>query len=90
MPRGLYFAKTLFEGLIFGGGGLIYGGRFALQNRFAASLILRGKFTGFALFYFVGLYLKGRFKGGFLRYEFWGAYIWRGLYREGLIFGILR
>ena len=27
---------------------------------------------------------------GFLRYEFGGAYIWRGLYTEGLIFGILR
>ena len=29
---------------------------------------------------------------GFLRYEFGGggAFIWRGLYTEGLIFGILR
>ena len=27
---------------------------------------------------------------GFLRYEFKGAYIWRGLYMEGLIFGILQ
>ena len=26
----------------------------------------------------------------FLRYEFGGAYIWRGSYMEGLIFGILR
>ena len=37
-----------------------------------------------------GLYLEGRLNGGFLRYEFWGAYIWRGLYMEGLIFGVLR
>ena len=26
----------------------------------------------------------------FLRYDFLGAYIWRGLYMERLIFGILR
>ena len=36
-PGGLYFSKALFEGLIFGGGlyseGLIYGGKFAFQNR---------------------------------------------------------
>ena len=25
-----------------------------------------------------------------MRYEFGGTYIWRGLYMEGLIFGILR
>ena len=41
------------------------------------------------------LYLEGRFNGGFLQYEFWGltfggAYTWRGLYMEGLIFRILR
>ena len=27
---------------------------------------------------------------GFLRYRFGGAYIWRGFYMEGLIFGILQ
>ena len=48
-----------------------------------ASFIVGGKFTVFALFYFVfegnfqveapgGLYLGGRFNGGFLRYEFGG------------------
>ena len=37
-----------------------------------------------------GLYLEGRLNVGFLRYEFWGAYIWRGLYMERLIFGVLR
>ena len=36
-PRGLYFSKALFEGLIFGG----------------ASLVVGRKFTVFALFYFV-------------------------------------
>ena len=67
-----------------------------------ASLIVRGKFTVFALFYFVfegnfpstsprgGLYLEGRFNGGFFALPVWGAYIWRALYMEGLIFGILR
>ena len=37
-----------------------------------------------------GLYLEGRFNGGFFALPVWGAYIWRGLYMEGLIFGILQ
>ena len=37
-----------------------------------------------------GLYSEGRLNGGFFALRFWGAYIWRGLYMEGLIFGILR
>ena len=37
-----------------------------------------------------GLYLEGRFNGGFFTLQVWGAYIWRGLYMEELIFGILR
>ena len=64
---------------------------------------MAGKFTIFPLFYFV---FKGKFQvqaprgeaymrrgdltEGFLRYDFAGAYIWKGLYIEGLIFGILR
>ena len=36
-----------------------------------------------------GLYLEGQFNGGFFALLVWGAYIWRGLYIEGLIFGIL-
>ena len=66
-----------------------------------ASLVVGSKFTVFALLYFVfeanipsisprGLYLEGRFNGGFFALAVWGAYIWRGLYMEGLIFGILR
>ena len=58
-----------------------------------ASLLVGRKFTFFALFCFVfegncrvqahrgGLYLEGRFNGGFLRYRF-GV-----LYLEGLIHG---
>ena len=67
-----------------------------------ASLIVGRKFTFFALFYFAfegtfpstspggGLYLEGRFNGGFFTLQVWGAYIWRDLYMEGLIFGVLR
>ena len=69
-----------------------------------ASLIVGRKFTVFALFYFVfegnfrvqapphhpgGVCLEGRSKGGFFVIPVWGAYIWRGLYIEGLFFGIL-
>ena len=48
-----------------------------------ASLIVGRKFTFFALFYFV-------FEGTFPSTSPGGAYIWRDLYMEGLIFGILR
>ena len=68
-----------------------------------ASLIVGSKFTFFAFFYFVfegnfpstsprgGLYLEGRFNGGFLRYEFGGlifggAYTWRDLFSEFYVF----
>ena len=64
-----------------------------------ASLIVGRRFTVFALFYLVfegnfqvqapgGLYSEGRFNGGLFALRVWGAYIWRGLYMEGLIFGI--
>ena len=33
---------------------------------------------------------EGWFNGAFFAFWVWGAYIWRGLYMEGLIFGILR
>ena len=48
-----------------------------------ASLIAGSKFTVVALFYFV-------FEGNFPSTSPRGAYIWRGLYMEGLVFGILR
>ena len=55
-----------------------------------ASLVVGRKFTVFAVFYFVlegnfqvkapgGLYLEGRFNGGFFALPVWGAYIWRDL-----------
>ena len=36
-----------------------------------------------------GLYLEERSNEGFFALPAWGAYIWRGLYMEVLIFGIL-
>ena len=30
--------------------------------------------------------MEGRFNGGIFALPAWGAYIWRGLYMEGLIF----
>ena len=64
-----------------------------------ASRIVGSKFTAFALFYFVfednfsstipgGLIFGGRFSGGFFAFSVWTTYIWRGLYMEGIIFGI--
>ena len=67
-----------------------------------ASLIAESKFTFFTLFYFVfegnfpgtsprGAYIwRGDLTEGFFALPVWGAYIGRGLYMEGLIFGILR
>ena len=60
-----------------------------------ASLVVGSKFTVFALFYFVfegnfpstsppggGLYLEGRYNGGFFALSVWGAYTWRDLFWE--------
>ena len=64
-----------------------------------ASLIVKSKFTIFALYLRAifqvqasrgGLDLEGRFNGGYSALPVWGAYIWRGSYMEGLIFGILQ
>ena len=69
--------------------GLIYGGKFAFQNRLGC-LIVGRKFTVFALSYFA---FEGNFQvqaPGELIFALrvWGVYILRGLYMEGLIFGI--
>ena len=73
-PRGLYFSKALFEGLISGGAyirrGLSTEGNLHLKVD-CASLIVGSKFTAFALFYFV-------FEGNFPSTSPRGAYIWRG------------
>ena len=101
-PRGLYFSKALFEGLILGGAyirrGLSTEGNLCFRIDWASLLVGR-KFIVFALFLFV-------FEGHFhVQAPPGGAYIWGrggdltevfcvtslgGLYMEGLIFGILR
>ena len=95
-PRGLYFSKALFEGLICGGAYIQRGLSMERNLRFKidwASLIVGSKFTVLALFYFVfecnfpstsprGLYLEGQFNGGFFALPLWGTYIWRGLFSE--------
>ena len=58
-----------------------------------ANLILGRKFIVFLCFTLYlraiskykplgGLYLEGRFNGGFFALEVWGAYTWRGLFSE--------
>ena len=89
-PRGLYFSEALFERLIFGGAYIRRGLSTEGNLRFKidwASHIAGSKFTDFALLYFVfegnvpstsprgGLYLGGRFNGGFILLPIWGAYI---------------
>ena len=66
-----------------------------------ASLIVGSKCTVLALFYFVfegnfpskspppsggGLYLEGRFNGGFSALPVWGAYTWRAYFRNFTVF----
>ena len=70
-PRGLYFLKALFEGLIFGGAyirkGLSTEGNLRLKIDWAG-LIARGKLTVFSLFHCV-------FEGSFRITSPRGAYI---------------
>ena len=79
-PRGLYFSKAFFEGLIFGGAVSTEGNlRFKL---YWASLIVGRKFTVFALFYFV---FAGNFQVQALPLEGGGDYIWKGDLTEGFL-----
>ena len=94
-----HISKALFEGLIFGKAyirreicvsksiGLALWLEVNLPFLLCFTLSLRAIFQvqtpG-------GLYLERRFNGGFFALRVWGAYIWRGLYMEELIFGILR
>ena len=90
---GPIFFKGPFKGLIWR--------EICVSKSIGVAFIVRRKFTVFALFYFVfesnfqvqapgGLHLEGRFNGGFFALRVLGAYIWRGLYMERLIFRILR
>ena len=74
MPRGLYFSKALFEGLIFGGAYIRRGLSTEGNLRFKidwASLIVGSEFTVFVLFYFV-------FEGNFSKYKPPGGHIFGG------------
>ena len=80
-PRGLYFSKALFEGLIFGGAYIRRGLSTEGNLRFKidwASLIVGSKFTFFAVFYFV-------FEGNFPSTGPCGAFIWRDDLTEGFL-----
>ena len=73
--------------------GLIFGGAYLRRESYVSKSIRLALFTVFAYSKCKppgGLYLEGRFNGGFFALPVWGAYILRGLYMEGLIFGILR
>ena len=92
--------RAFLRGLILEG--LMYGGKFASKSIGLASSAKEIYHFCFVCFILCiqgqipsisppgGLYSEGRFNGGFFALRFWGAYIWRGLYMEGLIFGILR
>ena len=90
-PRGLYFSKAFFEGLIFGGA--------YVQREIWISKSIGLACCGKEIYHFCfvllcireqipctsplgGLYSEGRFNGGFFALRFWGAYIWRGLFSE--------
>ena len=97
------FLRGLFlEGLIFGGA---YARReICVSKSIGLALFLEGNLLFFLVLLCTtghfpstsppprggGLYLGGRFNGRFFAVRIWGAYIWRGLYLEGLIFGNLR
>ena len=98
-PEAYIFQRPQFEGLIFGGAYLWKEN--LLFKIDWASLIVGKKFTFLLCFTLYlraistyrpprGLYLEGRFNGGFFTLRVWGAYIWRSLNMKGLIFGTLR
>ena len=66
--------------------GLILGRKFSVFLCFTLYLRAISKYKPLGG---AGLYLEGYFNGGFFALRVWGAYISRGLYMEGLIFGIL-
>ena len=79
-PRGLYFSKALFEGLIFGGAYIPRGLSTEGNLRFKiywASLIVGRKFTVFPLIVLLCIW------GQFPNTTTGGAYIWRGDLTKG-------
>ena len=93
-PGACIFQTPFLSGLFLEG--LIYGGKLRFKIDWA-SLIVGSKLPFLLCF---TLYLRAIFHvqaprglilgGAFFALPVWGAYIWRGLCMEGLIFGILR
>ena len=98
---GLYFSKTLFEGLIFGGAYLCR--EICVSKSIGLALYLEGHLP--YLLYFTlylraiskyrplrGLCLEGRFNGGFFALRVSGTSTWRGLFSEfygKYVFGVV-
>ena len=103
-PRAYIFQRPFLGGLFLEG--LIFGGAYlqseiCVSKSIGLALQLEGNLSFLLSFTLYlrsiskykspgGLYLEGRFSGGFFMLLVWGAYIWRGLHMEGLIFGILQ
>ena len=103
-PRGLYFSKAVFEGLIFAGAYFRRGLSTEGNSRFKinwTSLIVGSKVNVFALFYIVlegnfpstsprGAYFwSGDLTNGFLRYEFGGLIFGGAYFRNFTVFILL-
>ena len=92
LTPGLIFFKGPFWGAYIGRG-LSTGGNLRFKIDWA-NLVVGRKFTVFAFFFTLylraiskykplgGLYLEGRFNGGFFALRVWGAYIWRDLFSK--------
>ena len=101
-PGAYIFQRPFLRGLFLEG--LIYGGKFAFQNRLGWPYSWREIYHFcFVLICIWGHFLstspwegpyiwRGDLKEGFFALQVWGTYniIWSGLYVEGLIYGILR
>ena len=84
------------EGLVFGGAYLSR--EICVSKSIELALLLEVNLPFFALFYFVfegnfpstsprgGLYLEGRFNGGFFALPVWGGFFLEGLIHEGAYF----
>ena len=91
------FVRLIFGGAHHMFGRFIFGGKFEFQNRlglpyswkeiyrFCFVLLCKCNWGQFPITSPRGAYIwSGDLREGFLRYEFGGTYIWRGLFSEGL------
>ena len=93
-----FFEEFFLEGLIFGGAYLWRA--ICVSKSSGLALQLEGNLSFLLCFTLYlraiseykppgSLYMEGRFNGRFFVLQVWGAYIWRGSYMEGHIFGFL-